>query len=195
MLESCKQKIISMIFRVGKNSNRSILRSLAGLVSMEFRWKWLLTRYLRRLDRLPHNFLISNSLKSKRSYLKKLEKCKFQNGLSKESFELTDLTENNQRTIVSTATHLNLTISNKVANFLNSNQNLSSRDLRIICLWLLKKFPARAPKTCMRCQSEHGTQAHNASCNDILETQFPDIQPRWRLEHGISVGFNLEVIL
>lgn len=196
-LEAAQRKILARILFCGPNSSGTIVRSLLNTPTMAFRQKYLRSRYVHRLQELPENHILRQSMNCPRNFLKKLGRNTFAKeeclGNGKCRLKHEEMAEVHATTCASTRGHLVIENNGKLPWFLHRTLDAILR--KRICHWILKKFPAAAPGRCGRCHHNRCTQEHIAECTEILRNVCEEIPARFRPEHLLSIPeSNLETI-
>lgn len=187
-LEAAQRKILARFFFCGPNSSGTIVRSLMNAPSMEFRQKFLRSRYVHRSNELETNHVLRRTMLSTKSYMKKLAKDIFDKdqctNSGRERLKIDEMKKVHAATAVSTAGHLIIEADGKIPWFLRKRMDPMLR--KRICHWVLKKYPASAPKRCGRCNREKCSQEHVAECSNLLESITHNIPARFRPESMLS---------
>ena len=152
---------------------------------MAFRMRYLRSRYVHRLARLPATHILRRMQSAQNFFMDKLRKHVFPPTDVKPSNKANLLTaEMNQTyalTKLATGGFLDLTDTVGLPWFAIDpliHPGLRKRLLQ----WILKKFPAADPPTCGRCLFARCTQSHVAECTNLLADVAPDVPPRFRPE-------------
>ena len=187
-LEAAQRKILARLFFCGPNSSGTIVRSLTNTPTMEFRMKYLRSRYVHRTNALEPTHIVRSIMKNRHCLLNKMKKNIYTKEEctegGKERLKLAEMTEVHATTCAATRGHLVIPADGQIPWFLRKRLDPMLR--KRICHWVLKKCPAAKPGRCGMCESLHCSQSHIAECRNILGN-FSEISPaRFRPEAMLS---------
>ena len=189
-IEAAQRTVLARIFFCsGHCTSGPILMGICGVPSMSFRQKFLRSRYVARANALPHSHILQRMRSDKKFFLNRLKKDTFvvedlQSAAKVRELKLVEYEKRCAEASNVTGGFLNLVPDGRPANFIRAPMDVSCK--KSISHWILKKYPASAPPTCRLCRASPATQAHVASCNQLLENLAPDIPPRFRPEFLLS---------
>lgn len=185
-LERSQAAILRRILRAGKTSSGPIVRSLLQIPTMEFRVKWLRTRYMRRFRNViePEHILKLSSSHSNSWINRKLATNIFGDDVTKCAALSEELQSCHALTRSLTGNQLIIEPSNRLPWFLRAKCPQQIR--RPILNWILKRYPGRLPPTCANCLESRATQEHMAACNRLYPELDATVPPRFRPEFILS---------
>ena len=185
-LDVAQSGILRRILRTGKTASSAICRSLLQVPRMYHRVKWLRTRFIRRFDDVlePTHVLKTVSTSSNSWVVKKLRTDIYDATVEKYEAWFDEMNAVHAATRLATGNALNIETSKRLPWFLSSK--VPSTVLRPILNWILKRYPGMDPPKCSKCLASRATHEHIALCNNIMESECPDIQPRFRPEKFLS---------
>lgn len=178
-IESAQQRMLSIILGVGIHTSGTIMRSLLNLPRMSFRIKWLRTSYCRRFVRLNSSFFARKAMSSANSLVYRLSMDIFPDCVPRSDLIKAETAAIQAETAAATDGFFSVPLSKSTRSALTS---LPREATRILYLWQMKKFPARAPPTCSNCHVASATQSHIAACSNMLSDLLPAVPPRFRAE-------------
>jgi hypothetical protein len=184
-LEVSQCAILRRILRAGKTSSGSIARSLLQIPTMEFRLKWLRTRYMRRYRFIEQEHVLKLVSSEASSWIhRKISPQVFDNEVTKDVAITAALQECHNITRTLTGNQLIIEPSNRIPWFLRIKAPQYVR--RPIINWILKRYPGRIPPTCANCLETRAVQDHIATCNRLYDGLDTSITPRFRPEMILS---------
>jgi hypothetical protein len=185
-LDRTQSQILRKIIRAGKTCSGIILGSILQMPSMEFRTKWLRTRFVRRFDHMlePGHIVKLASSKSSSWVETKLKPNIFEISLTKHAAWEAEMAKVHNLASNVTGGSLNFETSKRLPWFFRVKA--PQYVLRPVLNWLLKRYPGQSPPTCSKCKVDPAKQEHIASCNRLLHDMVTDVPNRYRPETILS---------